>query len=74
MLTFPRFLPWDILGISHHADESEIQRVFKEKAMKIHPDISSKPIEEAEAEFKLLLEAKEAALEVLMHTLCAFVC
>lgn len=48
---------YDVLGVSRDASEEEINRAFREKAAKIHPDVSDDP--DAEDKFKKIKKAKE---------------
>ncbi|AKH97249.1 molecular chaperone DnaJ [Halanaeroarchaeum sulfurireducens] len=48
---------YDVLGVSRDADEDEINRAFRKKAAKNHPDVSDDP--DAEETFKKLQKAKE---------------
>ncbi|MFB6197106.1 MAG: molecular chaperone DnaJ, partial [Halobacteriaceae archaeon] len=48
---------YDVLGVSRDADEDEIQRAFREKAAKYHPDVSDEA--DAEDKFKKIKKAKE---------------
>ncbi|MFE5409958.1 DnaJ C-terminal domain-containing protein [Microbacterium sp. NPDC056569] len=46
---------YEVLGVSRDADQSEIQRAYRSRARKLHPDINKDP--GAEDEFKELSEA-----------------
>jgi molecular chaperone DnaJ len=48
---------YDVLGVSRDADEQEINRAFRKKAAKHHPDVSDDP--DAEEKFKKIRKAKE---------------
>jgi molecular chaperone DnaJ len=48
---------YDVLGVSRDADEEEINRAFRKKAAKHHPDVSDDP--DAEEKFKKVRKAKE---------------
>ncbi|MEG2974122.1 MAG: molecular chaperone DnaJ [Malacoplasma sp.] len=48
---------YEILGISRTADETEIKKSFRKKAMEFHPDRNKSP--EADAKFKEVNEAYE---------------
>ena len=48
---------YEILGVSRTASQEEIQRAFKKKARKYHPDVSKEP--DAEEQFKRVNEAYE---------------
>lgn len=48
---------YDVLGVSRDASEDEINRAYREKAAKYHPDVSDDP--EAEEKFKQIKKAKE---------------
>lgn len=46
---------YEILGVARNADQSEIQRAYRRRARKLHPDVNKDP--GAEDEFKELAEA-----------------
>lgn len=48
---------YDVLGVSRDADEEEINRAFRRKAAKHHPDVSDDP--DAEERFKKIQKAKD---------------
>ncbi|MEM4780030.1 MAG: molecular chaperone DnaJ [Halalkalicoccus sp.] len=48
---------YDVLGVSRDASEDEINRAFRKKAAKYHPDVSDEP--DAEEKFKQAKKAKE---------------
>jgi molecular chaperone DnaJ len=48
---------YDILGVSRDADEDEINKAFRKKAAKYHPDVSDE--EDAEEKFRKAKKAKE---------------
>lgn len=48
---------YDVLGVSRDADEDEINKAFRKKAAKYHPDVSDEP--DAEEKFKQAKKAKE---------------
>jgi molecular chaperone DnaJ len=48
---------YDVLGVSRDADEEEINRAFRRKAAKHHPDVSDDP--DAEETFKKIQKAKD---------------
>lgn len=48
---------YDVLGVSRDADEDEINRAFRRKAAKHHPDVSDDP--DAEERFKKIQKAKD---------------
>lgn len=47
---------YDVLGVSRDASEEEINRAYREKAAKYHPDVSDDP--DAEEKFKRIQKAK----------------
>ena len=62
-------VPWQqILGVNSTASVEEITAAFKTKAMEVHPDTTTKELGEAEEAFKLLVQAKENALEAVSGT------
>lgn len=48
---------YDVLGVDRDANEDEINRAFRKKAAKYHPDVSDEP--DAEEKFKRIQKAKE---------------
>lgn len=48
---------YDVLGVDRDASEEEINRAFRKKAAKYHPDVSDEP--NAEETFKRIKKAKE---------------
>lgn len=48
---------YDLLGITKDADESEIKKAYRKRAMELHPDRNPAP--DAEAKFKEITEAYE---------------
>ncbi|MDL5361611.1 molecular chaperone DnaJ [Halalkalicoccus sp. NIPERK01] len=48
---------YDVLGVSRDASEDEINKAFRKKAAKYHPDVSDEP--DAEEKFKKAKKAKE---------------
>ncbi len=48
---------YDVLGVSQDAGEDEINKAFRKKAAKYHPDVSDEP--DAEEKFKEAKKAKE---------------
>jgi molecular chaperone DnaJ len=48
---------YDILGVSRDADEDEINKAFRKKATKYHPDVSDE--DDAEEKFRKAKKAKE---------------
>ena len=48
---------YDVLGVDRNAGEDEINRAFRKKAAKYHPDVSDDP--DAEEKFKRIQKAKE---------------
>lgn len=48
---------YEVLGVTKDADEDEINRAYREKASKYHPDVSDDP--DAEEKFKKVQKAKE---------------
>lgn len=55
-MTFPKRDPYQVLGVSRHADDATIKRAYRERAMRDHPDRN--PDDPAAAErFKLASEA-----------------
>ncbi|MFW6449147.1 MAG: DnaJ domain-containing protein, partial [Halobacteriota archaeon] len=48
---------YDVLGVDRDASEEEINRAFRKRAAKFHPDVSDEP--DAEERFKRAKKAKE---------------
>jgi len=48
---------YEVLGVSRDASEEEIERAYRKKAAKYHPDVSDDP--DAEEKFKRIRKAKE---------------
>lgn len=48
---------YDALGVSRDADEDEINKAYRKKAARYHPDVSDEP--DAEEKFKKVKKAKE---------------
>ena len=59
--------PFAVLGLSPKASKEQIKEAFKAKALLVHPDTSSKDSSAADEEFRLLQDAKTAALEVFVE-------
>src|SRR4051794_4472273 len=49
--------PYEVLGVSRDADDSEIKKAFRRLARQLHPDVNS--AETAEEDFKEAAEAYE---------------
>ena len=48
---------YDVVGVSKSANDKEIKKAYRKKAMLLHPDKYKGPKEEAEEKFKELNEA-----------------
>lgn len=54
-----RDYPWSVLGVKPSASETEINKAFRIKAAKLHPDHGGN-----QADFQKLNEAKEIAIKI----------
>lgn len=51
--------PYDILGVTKDADDSEIKKAFRQKAKRFHPDLNKDDPEGAKAKFQEATKAND---------------
>jgi molecular chaperone DnaJ len=51
--------PYDILGVTRDADDSEIKKAFRKKAKQYHPDLNKDDPEGAKAKFQEATKAND---------------
>ena len=54
---------YELLGLSHSADDKELRQAFRSLSKRLHPDTTSLPADEAACKFQQVCEAYELLLD-----------